>query len=151
MYQYNFNGMWMNTGTSRLCFFTSSEKYFLNMRVHCRCSHWGSDPSLFSFWHYRHVFGLFTDWLQRHWTQEPQAWDNVDWTKHQSGASRIAGCRSFQKHGIKLIWIVSVNFDCFLKFNEFSIQMALPTDILWPYCNSAAEMTFVCLGSVVDL
>jgi hypothetical protein len=29
--------------------------------------------------------------------------------------------------------------------------MALPTDIPWSNCNSVAEMTFVCTGSIVDL
>jgi hypothetical protein len=50
----------------------------------------------------------------------------------ERGASRIAGCRSFQKRGV--INLVSVNVDCFLKSKQFSIQMALPTDFLWPYC-----------------
>jgi hypothetical protein len=28
--------------------------------------------------------------------------------------------------------------------------MALPIDILWLYCNNVTEMSFVCLGPVVD-
>jgi hypothetical protein len=27
-----------------------------------------TDPPVFSFWNCKHVFGLFTDWLQTHWT-----------------------------------------------------------------------------------
>jgi hypothetical protein len=73
---------------------------------------------MFSFWHYRHVFGWFRLAAETLNTQQPWAWENMDWTK-QSGASRIAGCRSFQNHGMKLIWIVNVNVDSFLKFGQF--------------------------------
>jgi hypothetical protein len=45
---------------------------------------------------------------------------------------------------LMLMLILSWNVD-----SLFYIQMALPTDILWPYCNSVTEMTFVCVRSVV--
>jgi hypothetical protein len=59
MYQYQaHHGLcsWSNIKS-----FASPEKYFLNMRVHYRCSHW----------HY--IIGLFRDWLQTLNTQAPWA------------------------------------------------------------------------------
>jgi hypothetical protein len=94
-------------------------KCFLNMGVHSMCSHRGTlTHQCFHSDITGMCLSLFTDWLQRHWTQQPWAWENVDLTKHQSGASSIAGCKSFQNHGMKLIWIVNVNFDSFLKFRQ---------------------------------
>jgi hypothetical protein len=133
---------YVNAGTSQLCSWSNIHLKFCQLHENSGClfvlgfgirkifSKYGSsqyvlppghtDPLVFSFWHYRHVFGLFTDWLQRHWTQQqPWAWENMDWVKHQNGASSIAGCKSFQNHGMKLIWIVNGNFDSFLKCRQF--------------------------------
>jgi hypothetical protein len=79
------SGGWENyrAGTSQLCswsniHFTFCQLFVLGFGTRKIFSKYGSsqyelplghtDPPVFSFWHYRHVFGLFTDWLQRHWT-----------------------------------------------------------------------------------
>jgi hypothetical protein len=105
--QYDFNGMWMredcggrtvlwtNTGASQLCSWSNvHSKYFPHMGVH-----------------YMTIFILGIVWFVHRLAAEAlNTRQHVDWTKHQSGASRIAGCRCSQKHGLKFIWIVSVDF-----------------------------------------
>jgi hypothetical protein len=129
----------MNAGTSQLCSWSNIRLKFCQLHENSGClfvlgfgtrkifSKYGSSqymlpqPPVFSFWHYRHVFGLFTDYRLAAETlnTQPWAWENMDWTQHQSGASSIARCKSFQNHGMKLIWIVNVNFDSFLKCRQF--------------------------------
>jgi hypothetical protein len=66
-------------------------------------------------------------------------------------ASGIAGCKSFQDHGMKLIWIVNVNFYSFLKFRQFvSYSDGIGNRYSVAICSSVTEMTFVvvCLTCV---
>jgi hypothetical protein len=81
---------YVNAGTSQLCSWSHIHLKCCQLHENSGClfvlgfgtrkifSKYGSSqyvlplghtvPPLFSFWHYRHVFGLFTDWLRRHWT-----------------------------------------------------------------------------------
>jgi hypothetical protein len=59
------------------------------------------------------------------------------------GPLGFAGCSPFEA------WY-ETHLNCKCWFWLVAIQVALPTDILWPYCNSVTEITFVCLRSIVD-
>jgi hypothetical protein len=85
---------------------------------------------------------------ERHWARE-----NADWTKRQSGASGVAGCRSSQKHGMKFVWIVSVHSDCFRKFKvcfPFSgIANPYSVAILWRCYWNDLWVRRVCSGILI--
>jgi hypothetical protein len=92
------------------------EEHTLNLAICMRilyvCLYWAL--GLGKCWHYRHIFGWFTNWLQRHWRHNNLEHERT-WIERNIRVGSL-GCKSFQNHGMKLIWIANVNFYSFLKF-----------------------------------
>jgi hypothetical protein len=105
-----------------------------------------TDAPVFSFWHYRHVFGLFTDWLQTRWTHNSLEHEGT-WIERNMRVGPLvlldaSPCRTMVWNSselLLLILIVSWNLD-----SLFHIQRALATYsviivtvlLKWPLCAS---------------